>query len=151
MAEVGRLDTVVANEQKGDFIRSISHELRSPLHGILASAEFLGETKCDGFQKSLVDTVDSCGRALLDTINHVLDFSKINSFEKDLQNIRKPRRGSSGSRFRAASSRSEGFALLNIYAETNVAAVCEEVVEGVFAGQVRYTLHQGDSIMRLTI
>ncbi|KAI9871972.1 MAG: hypothetical protein M1830_002208, partial [Pleopsidium flavum] len=133
MAEVSRLDTVVANQQKGDFIGSISHELRSPLHGILASAEFLGETKCDAFQKSLVDTVDSCGRTLLDTINHVLDFSKINSFEKDLQNIRKPRAGSAGSRFRAAS---RGFALLNIYAETNVAAVCEEVVEGVFAGQI---------------
>jgi hypothetical protein len=68
MAEIAKLDTMVADQQKQDFIGSISHELRSPLHGILASVEFLGETRCDVFQKSLVDTVDSCGRTLLDTI-----------------------------------------------------------------------------------
>ena len=67
MAEVSRLATITADKSKGDFIGSISHELRSPLHGILASAEFLAETDCDTFQMSLVDTVDSCGRTLLGT------------------------------------------------------------------------------------
>jgi len=70
-----------ADRAKGDFISSVSHELRSPLHGILASAEFLSETDLDNFQRSFVDTVESCGRTLLDTINHVLDFSKLNSFD----------------------------------------------------------------------
>lgn len=69
-----------ADKAKGDFISSVSHELRSPLHGILASAEFLADTNLDSFQRSFVDTVESCGRTLLDTINHVLDFSKLNSF-----------------------------------------------------------------------
>ncbi|KAG0636886.1 hypothetical protein HOY80DRAFT_1138752 [Tuber brumale] len=80
MAEIGRLHSVSADRAKGDFISSVSHELRSPLHGILASAEFLSETDLDNFQRSFVDTVESCGRTLLDTINHVLDFSKLNSF-----------------------------------------------------------------------
>ncbi|CUS12495.1 unnamed protein product [Tuber aestivum] len=81
MAEIGRLHSVSADRAKGDFISSVSHELRSPLHGILASAEFLSETNLDNFQRSFVDTVESCGRTLLDTINHVLDFSKLNSFD----------------------------------------------------------------------
>jgi hypothetical protein len=49
IAEIAKLDTIVADQQKQDFIGSISHELRSPLHGILASVEFLGETRCDVF------------------------------------------------------------------------------------------------------
>jgi len=67
MAECSRIDTEIADQKKGDFIGSISHELRSPLHGILASAEFLGEVTA-GFEKGLVETIDSCGRTLLDTI-----------------------------------------------------------------------------------
>lgn len=35
MAEVSRLDTQMAEQAKTDFISSISHELRSPLHGML--------------------------------------------------------------------------------------------------------------------
>ncbi len=68
MAECSRLDTEIADQKKGDFIGSISHELRSPLHGILASAEFLSEEVTGGFTKGLVETIDSCGRTLLDTI-----------------------------------------------------------------------------------
>jgi hypothetical protein len=68
MAECSRLGTEIADQKKGDFIGSISHELRSPLHGILASAEFLGEEVTGAFVKGLVETIDSCGRTLLDTI-----------------------------------------------------------------------------------
>lgn len=67
MAEWNRIDTEIADQKKSDFIGSISHELRSPLHGILASAEFLAETT-SGWSKGLVETIDSCGRTLLDTI-----------------------------------------------------------------------------------
>lgn len=68
MAECSRIDTEIADQKKSDFIGSISHELRSPLHGILASAEFLSEEELNSFQKGLVETIDSCGRTLLDTI-----------------------------------------------------------------------------------
>ena len=132
MAEVSRLATIAADQQKGDFIGSISHELRSPLHGILASSEFLGETECDSFQRSLVDTIDSCGRTLLDTINHVLDFSKINSFERNFIKKGAYRQNSVTS----ATAIPQMPQIMNIYAKTDVAAICEEVVESVYAGQV---------------
>ncbi|KAK0734659.1 hypothetical protein B0T26DRAFT_670922 [Lasiosphaeria miniovina] len=80
MAEVARLDVVGADSAKSDFISSISHELRSPLHGILASVEFLQDTTVDMFQHSMVDTTERRGRTLPDTIQHVLDFAKINNF-----------------------------------------------------------------------
>lgn len=107
----------------------------------MASAEFLSETESDAFQISLVDTISSCGRTLLDTINHVLDFSKINTFAKNLHDARKP-----GVRFRrntrrTSSSIKEAPPLMNIYAITDLAAVTEEVIEGVYAGQV-YQVNQ---------
>jgi signal transduction histidine kinase len=139
MAECSRIDTEIADQKKGDFIGSISHELRSPLHGILASAEFLGEEVTEGFSKGLVETIDSCGRTLLDTINHILDFSKINHFEK---NWRRSRRGVSGSSRLGpptASSlalRQADLPMINLFTELDISIVCEEVVEGIFAGHV---------------
>lgn len=82
MVEISRLDAITANKMKSDFISSISHEFRSPLHGILASADFLRESDLETTQAEFVSTIQSCGSTLLDTINHVLDYSKINSFEK---------------------------------------------------------------------
>jgi len=130
LTEIARLGTLAADQQKSDFIGSISHELRSPLHGILASCEFLDDTKLDSFQQSLITTADSCARTLLDTINMVLDYSKINSFERNASKARKSK-GSNG-KF------SEGLQqpLMNIYGDVNLAAITEEVVEGVATGQV---------------
>ncbi|KAG0647333.1 Hybrid signal transduction dokA [Hyphodiscus hymeniophilus] len=110
MSEVSRLNTLSADRAKGDFISNVSHELRSPLHGILASVEFLADSALDGFQRNLVDTVDMCGRTLLDTIEHVLDFSKIKKFGHD---VMQP---------------------LGVVADLDVSAVIEEVLEGCYAG-----------------
>lgn len=112
--EVSRLDAIRADQAKADFISSISHEFRSPLHGILASAEFLRELANDETQSELISTVQNCGRTLLETINHVLDFSKINSFEK------------------SSFSGEHGGRLPNeLYSVTNIAILCEEVVNGM--------------------
>lgn len=75
MAECSRIDTEIADQKKADFIGSISHELRSPLHGILASAEFLRDEATTGFEKGLVGTIESCGRTLLDTIVRLVAIS----------------------------------------------------------------------------
>lgn len=52
------------------------------LIGILASAEFLRDSNLDSSQTEFMTTIQTCSATLLDTINHVLDYSKINSFEK---------------------------------------------------------------------
>lgn len=108
------------------------------MHGILGSAEFLSETDFDAFQGSLVDIISSCGRTLLDTIDHILDFSKINSFERNWRNARKSKTGNRSSNIEAAKRAvaKEAPPMMSIYAVTDVAAIVEEVVEGVYAGQV---------------
>lgn len=116
--EISRLGVVRADQAKADFISSISHELRSPLHGILASAEFLRELTNDDTQSELISTVQSCGRTLLETINHVLDFSKINSFKKS-----------------RSTGKGDGSLPNELHSVTNIATLCEEVVDGMIVAK----------------
>lgn len=76
MAEVSRLETSALSSAKSNFISSVSHELRSPLHGILAATEILRESTNTTADLSLLGSIDSCGHILLDTMNHLLDFTK---------------------------------------------------------------------------
>lgn len=127
-AEIDRLAVVFADKQKGDFIGSVSHELRSPLHGILASCEFLDETDTTTFQRSLIDTTESCAHTLLDTINTVLDYSKINAFAK----TQHCPTGPVNAQAQVVKGGTEP--LLNIYSSVNIAAIAEEVIEGIATG-----------------
>ncbi|KAG8864828.1 His Kinase A domain containing protein [Tulasnella sp. 330] len=68
---------VLADTSKSLFISNISHELRTPLHGILASAELLQDTRLNNTQVSYLKTVQSCAASLVETVNHVLDFTKL--------------------------------------------------------------------------
>ncbi|KAI7065123.1 hypothetical protein KC339_g15879 [Hortaea werneckii] len=78
-AELSRLNALASENAKGSFISTISHELRSPLHGVLAGAEMLQESDLTQFQQEMVLTITVAGRTLLDTVNHILDYSKISS------------------------------------------------------------------------
>ncbi|KAM7197924.1 autoinducer 2 sensor kinase/phosphatase luxQ [Naviculisporaceae sp. PSN 640] len=73
MAEVSRMEALAASRAKTSFVSSISHELRSPLHGILASSELLRESITDPSLLSTLDMLDSCGKTLLDTFTNLLD------------------------------------------------------------------------------
>lgn len=71
MAEINKLDAMIADKAKTDILGSLSHELRSPLHGVVAAAELLHDTQLDVFQMDVVHTIEISGKTLLDTIDHV--------------------------------------------------------------------------------
>jgi signal transduction histidine kinase len=124
MADVARLDAIASDQAKTDFISSISHELRTPLHGILASVEFLQDTALDLFQNNMVDTIKRCGTTLLDTIQHVLDFAKINSFTKPKRNGAVEEPVGEGSQPRT----------MGLNVDIDLSVVTEDVVDSVYAG-----------------
>lgn len=107
----------------------LRHELRSPLHGVLAAAEILQSTDLSQYQSSLMDTVNACGRTLLDTMNQVLDYSKILSLEKRFRHLDRRRISSL-----ELKSVHRSAAHLDKYTATDLSVLAEEVVDGVCLG-----------------
>ncbi|KGO74401.1 CheY-like superfamily [Penicillium italicum] len=79
ISEVSRIHWTASENSKFDFVTSISHELRSPLHGILASAELLNDIPLQSAQRDMVNMISTSGLTLLDTIDQLLDYCKINN------------------------------------------------------------------------
>jgi signal transduction histidine kinase/CheY-like chemotaxis protein/GAF domain-containing protein len=79
VAETKRLEVVETDKAKSDFISNISHELRSPLHGILGSCELISDHGLDDTATIFLEQIESCGRTLLETIDHLLDFANLKS------------------------------------------------------------------------
>ncbi|KAK5708764.1 hypothetical protein LTS12_028151, partial [Elasticomyces elasticus] len=82
MSEVRRIDVEMADMVKTNLLSSITHELRNPLHGVLGTADILSDTAMNALQHGMIHTIESCGRTLLDTINHLLDLTFINKYQK---------------------------------------------------------------------
>lgn len=134
MSELSRLDHAVTAEAKTSFAASVSHELRSPLHGILGTLQFLHGTALDSFQVNMLNSMSACGRTLLDTVDHVLDYSKINDTKrststKTITGERTVRLVAKARKSRmSACSRKKGAAI-------DLALITEESIEAIFSGQ----------------
>ncbi|KAJ9602373.1 hypothetical protein H2200_013228 [Cladophialophora chaetospira] len=140
MGEIARLETLAADTARTTFIANISHELRSPLHGILGSIEFLQETPLNAFQSGMMTAVETCGKTLLDTVDHVLEYAKINNLSKTHSEKRK--RGKRRQDRRDSKGRKSGESALD--GDFDLAVIVEEVVEAVYAGQTFRSAQQNE-------
>jgi len=68
-----------ANQAKSRFLANISHELRTPMNGIIGMTELALETDLSADQRALLDTARNSALSLLLLINDVLDFSEIDT------------------------------------------------------------------------
>jgi signal transduction histidine kinase/CheY-like chemotaxis protein len=74
-----------ASRAKSRFLAVVSHEVRTPLNGILGMAHLLQETPLSQEQQTYVRAVKSSGEALLGLIEEILDFSKIEAGKIELE------------------------------------------------------------------
>jgi signal transduction histidine kinase/CheY-like chemotaxis protein len=72
-----RADAERAARAKGDFLATMSHEVRTPMNAVLGAAGLLKETRLDAPQTEYVEMISSAGAVLMNVLNDVLDLSKI--------------------------------------------------------------------------
>ncbi|ACS78196.1 AAA family ATPase [Maridesulfovibrio salexigens] len=76
-----------ANKAKSDFLASMSHEIRTPMNAILGMADLLWESRLSKIQRNYVKIFRNAGENLLLLINDILDLSKIEAGQIDLEEI----------------------------------------------------------------
>lgn len=73
-----------ANNAKSDFLATMSHEIRTPMNAILGFSEILRNTSENEQSRTYLNAVLSSGRTLLALINDILDLSKIESGQLEI-------------------------------------------------------------------
>lgn len=98
---IERTDAIIKNQQlekitqqaldlakkKSEFMASVSHELRTPLNGIIGLSDSLLDSVKDKQNKELVSVIHKSGVHLLQLINNILDFSKLEADKVELESI----------------------------------------------------------------
>jgi signal transduction histidine kinase/CheY-like chemotaxis protein len=75
--EAARDKANAANDAKSNFLGVISHELRTPMNGVLGAAQLLNATRLEPTQREYLSIIRTSGDNLLSLLNDILDMTKI--------------------------------------------------------------------------
>jgi signal transduction histidine kinase/ActR/RegA family two-component response regulator len=82
-----REKTIELSQIKSTFISNISHDMRTPLSGLISVAELLFDSPLDDEQRKLMEILHASAAGLLNLLNDVHDLTKIEAGRIQLENI----------------------------------------------------------------
>ncbi|HEX9463909.1 MAG TPA: response regulator [Alphaproteobacteria bacterium] len=76
-----------ANSAKSSFLATMTHELRTPMNGVLGILELLHQTELNEEQRELIEVIGGSAEALLKIIDDILDLSKIEAGKMEIERV----------------------------------------------------------------
>lgn len=84
---IAKDEAVSAIRLKAEFMSNMSHETRTPLNGIIGLIHLLQETTLTSDQGEALQSIKDCTETLLSMINNILDFSRVEEGQLEIQHI----------------------------------------------------------------
>jgi signal transduction histidine kinase/ActR/RegA family two-component response regulator len=82
--EAARNAALAGSRAKSEFLATVSHEVRTPMNGVLGMLDLLSRTGLTDTQRTFVETMTDSAESLLRLINELLDFSRIEAGKLEL-------------------------------------------------------------------
>ena len=83
--EAAKLEAVRANEEKSAFLSSMSHDMRTPLNGVLSFTRFALKEEDPRKKQEYLEKIDASGKLLMDLVSDTLDLSRLESGKATLE------------------------------------------------------------------